>query len=399
VSSIGGLAWARSFDGDSDDSDEWDFPSMIVAGPDGRVTVSGFSMRDTGIEEIGTVLDYVTLQYGADGTELWRARVERNDWSTVAFFPIGPAIATKSNGSVVLTGAIGIDDAAELLLVEYGPSGDELFRIEVPVVAEGMRVLVDSTDRIYVAAGALFVKDDTSMYRATVLGFSPAGELSWQVATEPGRNGWPAGLGFHQGGLVLAGTRSVYGEDTADSDAFFWGLDFDGTTLWKAGEPVRGGAETYCAGYISAFTPRNRAGSCLGRDESGATYLGGSSDWDSFNGGMAQRVVKLDASGRVEWSRQFEVEGEGVYNEGATALASTPNGVARLGGHYYRDVRQGNSVTTESREVTVAFDAAGNQLAPLELSIGDPVAGVVFDSAGAAYLLGAFATLTKVLLP
>ena len=382
VSAAGVGLWERTVGGDLSD-----VPAQVVVGTDGRVTVSGISTRDTGSEETGTVLDYLTVQWDANGNELWNARLERTSWGSIGFFPVSPAIALDSQGDVLLTGAIGEDDEMEFLLVKYGSTGNDTFRKQLPQHAEGKHLVVDASDRIYVAA-PIRLGSIESPALTSVFAFSSAGEVLWQETTEAELSTWPASLSLHSGGLVIAATQYDNTANSENADAFWRGLDFAGNVIWEQGEPLSGTADVYCGTIFALYDKPNRAGSCLAGGPEGATYLGGSSSFDAVYGTSDHRVLKLDAAGHPEWTRGFSVPGDDINDQGSSALAVGADGAVHLGGEFWTYAEVGGGVTTNvDRDVAIAFDGDGNETWFESLVGGQEVVAVNTDASGSVYVL------------
>ena len=356
IAEDGNLEWERSFDFMGGTQD---FPMGIVTGPGDRVTVSGWSY---GPEENGG-LDYQTIQYDAQGNELWSRRIERETYyGHFWWVPISPAIAADSAGNVYLTGSIGPEGAAELLLVKYGVDGDELVHQRLPQYAEGRDIVVDDLDRVYVSAPLL----SGDRYRGTVVAFAPDGSVRWQTSTADAAFLMTAGLSLGAGNLVVPATVAV--NDQALSEDTLWlGLDQDGEILWQAGEPVRGWSDSFC-GF-------NRSGSCLALGPAGSVYLGGSSVENVLDFSLAHRAIKLAPDGSVDWTRGFVPAGDDL-SPGAVAMGVSGSRGVHLAGHGW---------------ITVSYDHAGDeawtQSLPSPATPAD-VRAAVADSTGAAYVLG-----------
>ncbi len=357
IAEDGNLEWERSFDFEGGTED---FPMGIVTGPGDRVTVSGFSPGG----EDGAGLDYQTIQYDAQGNELWSRRIERETyWGHFWWVPISPAIAADSAGNVYLTGSIGPEGAAELLLVKYDVDGNEAVRQRLPQYAEGRDIVLDDQDRAYVSAPLL----SGDRYRATVIAFTADGSVRWQTSTDEARYVMPAGLSLGAGSLVVPATVAL--TDQALSEDTLWlGLDQDGEILWQAGEPVRGWSDSFC-GF-------NRSGSCLALGPAGSVYLGGSSVESVLDFSLEHRAIKLAPNGSVDWTRGFAPAGEDVSGQGAVAMGVSGSGGVHLAGHGW---------------MTVSYDQAGDEVwtqsLPSPATPADMRAAVA-DSTGAAYVLG-----------
>jgi hypothetical protein len=352
----GDLAWERSFDFGSQD-----FAWSIVAGPEDRVTVSGWSY---GPEEEGG-LDYHTIQYDADGNELWSGRIERETYFGHFWWnPISPALATDSAGHVYLTGSVGPEGAAELILVKYDVDGDELFRQRLPQYAEGRTVVLDDQDRPFVTAPVL----SGDLRLATVVAFDTDGSVRWQTSTEEAYYVMPSSLSLRGGQLVMAATRAL-NEQTISEDTFWLGLDEDGNVKWQAGEPVRGLSDSFC-GASDVF---NRAGSCLALDSEGSVHLGGSSVDSLLDFSLHHRAVKLSADGSLDWTRAFALPGDDVSGQGAVAMGLAVTDTVHLAGHDF---------------ISVGYDEDGNEVWTQVVAEGGEVRATVADSTGAAYVLG-----------
>jgi hypothetical protein len=379
VNSAGSLLWERTF-GPS----EWDAPTAIVTGPGDRVTVSGYSSRQ--LEEFDRALDYLTIQYDAEGNELWQARLERDIWPEFFYYPLSPAIASDSVGDVVLTGTFANDDGAQLILVKYGPTGSEIYRRLVPQFAEGTEVVVDESDRVYVA-GPLRIGPVDYQFSSLLIAFDGDGTLLWQHGSAIDGT-YPHALQLAGDRLVMSMSRYTSTETSSSQDVLWRGFDADGNSLWESGEPVTGRADWYCGPIDHVTAVRDRPGSCLAQGPSGSVYVGGSSNYDPVYGTFEQRALKLDPAGAIDWTRGFALSDESVDNYGSSALGAAPGGGVRLAGTLWTEVTVGNSTTSVGSTVTVGYDAEGSEQSVHHLAGTEEVVAIDLDSTGASYVLG-----------
>ena len=356
IDSTGALVWERTFDNGSADA-----ATSLAIGPQDRVTVVGYSYGETGA-------DYYTIQYDAQGSELWHARVERQSaFGGFSWTPL-PAIASDSNGNVYLTGSVGPQEAPELLLAKYASDGAQLADTHLPANTEGRRVVVvEPDDRVYVAAW----QSQGELFGAKVVAFDLDGVPLWEESPSPPFFTVPGGLAARQGLVVMAG--SVVNEAPPVQDTYWIGLDPDGTVLWQTGEPIAGRSDSYCAPTYFDIAYRNRSGSCLALGADGSTYVSGSEVLD-YSQGYAHRTLKLAPDGSPAWTRNFIEPGEEVYGSGASASTLGIDGDLHVAG---------------SGRFVVTYDHLGAEKGVIQSAAVNEVRAVDTGSSGAVYVLEA----------
>jgi hypothetical protein len=356
IDPAGDLVWERTFDNGS-----LDLATSIAIGPQDRVTVTGSSYGENGV-------DYYTIQYDADGNEIWHDRVERlMSFGGFTWTPL-PAVAPDSTGNIYLTGSVGTDQAPELLLAKYAANGAQLADVHAPASSGGRRiVVVEADDRVY-AAGWEAVADTTS---AVLHAFDLDGTPLWRKTASSPLVTSPAGLSARSGLVVVA--ASVTEQDGELRDTYWMALNADGDLLWENGEPVSGQSDVFCGPSYPDARYLNRSGSCLAPGDGGATFVSGSEPIaPSYSGGHGHRTLKLTSGGSIVWTRSFVEMHENSSSTGATASAAGSAGDVHVGG-------QGLSVVT--------YDALGDQSGLAEAPPVYTVRSVAIDSTGDRYVL------------
>ena len=134
--------WVARYNGPGNDKDS---ASAIAVDSTGSVYVTGES------EGLGTLIDYATVAYDSNGTELWVARYN----GPANGYDIANAIAVDSTGSVYVTGrSEGIRTGYDYATIAYNSTGAEQWvaRYNGPGNAQDIAtaIAVDSTRNVYV---------------------------------------------------------------------------------------------------------------------------------------------------------------------------------------------------------------------------------------------------------
>ncbi len=127
----------------------------------------------------------------------------------------------------------------------------------------------------------------------------------------------------------------------------------------------------------------------IGRDETGNTYLGGTSFVLGSSGNTDIVVSKIDPNGNLIWSRQFD--GTANYKDILQDMAVAPNGDIYLTGYSYSLASDGSNWRSYDY-VTLKYDTNGNQLwmrtYEHRVAYNDYARSLKIDASGNAYVTG-----------
>jgi len=205
-----------------------DAPSAMASGADGSVYVTGLSWS-------GTSLDYLTLKYNSNGTLVWQAR---NNGPGGETWNEATAIATDQAGNVIVTGYSPNNDGwLNYHTVKYNADGTELWVQDYNYASTDPEnpsettnsipraVTTDSDNNVYVTG--VF---DTFLGRIGTIKYNAAGAQQWIATykTEGEKTeGWQ--IAFKAGKLYVAGSHNG---NFADNGNVLVSYEPDGTQNW-----------------------------------------------------------------------------------------------------------------------------------------------------------------------
>ncbi|ALM50476.1 hypothetical protein AMR72_17235 [Flavobacterium psychrophilum] len=205
-----------------------DIPTAIKSGPDGAIYITGISWS-------GPSLDYITLKYNTNGTLAWQAR---NNGSGGETWNEATAIAIDNTGNVIVTGYSPNNDGwLNYHTVKYSADGTELWVRDYNYASTDPEnpsevtnsvprsVTTDSDNNVYVTG--VF---DTFLGRIGTIKYNAAGEQQW-IATykTEGENtqGWQTA--FRDNKLYVAG---IHNGNFANNGNVLLSYEPDGTQNW-----------------------------------------------------------------------------------------------------------------------------------------------------------------------
>jgi uncharacterized delta-60 repeat protein len=164
-----------------------DVPLSVIVDGQGYVYVTGFSH---GLAS-GYDPDYATIKYAPEGTELWVARYNgagTNNNQT----PDNPAgMVVNAAGEVYVTGtSMSLEQTLDFATIKYNTNGTELWIARYNGAAgytdRASGIGIDAAGNIYVCGST--EKDDYHQ-RVTLLKYSPAGTLLWETHLDTDETG------------------------------------------------------------------------------------------------------------------------------------------------------------------------------------------------------------------
>jgi hypothetical protein len=297
----GALLWTAHYAQPSSDA-----PEAIAVNAAGQVYVTGYSYNET------NTLDYVTIKYDLDGTELW---VRRFDGA--AGNDDRPSdLALDRRGNVLVTGAttdrcyLGNDGDEEcytdITTLKYSPEGDLIWErtFDGPTGGSdrGNALAIDRFGNIHVAGISVDTSYDS---RWVTIKYSPRGRKLWTRFTNDNED-------FESPSAVAVNRRGqVYVAGGAEFSVVKYNRR--GRREWNR-NPL--------SGRISGIAFDQQGNLCVG----GRTF-------DEVGNGIGFGAVKLDSAGNLLWC------GEWIRNTGGRQIslsaAFTAQGDIYVGGYSF----------------------------------------------------------------
>jgi len=172
----GNLIWVARYNGTGD----WvDIPKAIAVDAQGNVHVTGYSNGS------GSMDDYLTVKYDANGNELWVARYNGigNGWDQAY------ALALDSQGNVFVTGQTWNGNNYDYATVKYDANGNQLWVRHYNGTGGGQDVAralaVDSQGSVYVSGASEGVGTD---YDYLTIKYDANGNQHWIARYNDARN-------------------------------------------------------------------------------------------------------------------------------------------------------------------------------------------------------------------
>ncbi len=289
--------WVARYDGPGNGYDE---ASALAVDVNGNVYVTG------GSEGSGATLDYATIKYDANGNTLWVARYDGPGYSTDE----ATALAVDADGNVYVTGgSVGSGANHDYATIKYDANGTQLWvaRYDGPgnSTDEATALAVDADGNVYVTGGS--VGSGTDEDYATIK-YDANGNTLWVARYDGPGSGTDVAnaLAVDAGGNVYVTGGSV-GSGT-DYDYATIKYDANGNPLWVA-RYNRPGNGTDVANALTV-------------DAGGNVYVTGGSVGSGTDYDYA--TIKYDTNGNPLWVTRYNGPVNG-YDQ-ATALAVDANG-------------------------------------------------------------------------
>jgi hypothetical protein len=347
-------AWVQRYNG-SANQDDW--ASAIAVDGSGNIYVTGRSWSS------GTFLDYATMKYDNNGTELWVKRYNspNNDMDGAN------AIAVDGSGSVYVTGgSVGSGIYYDYATIKYDTDGNELWAKRYNGPGNGNDVArateVDGSGNVYVTGDSW--GSGTSRDYATIK-YDPNGNQLWVKRYNGPGNGDDLARATAVDGL---GNVYVTGYSTGSGtyeDYATIKYDPNGNELWvkRYNGPGNGDDETFA----------------IVVDDSGNAYVTGWSVGSGTSGDYA--TIKYDPNGNELWVKRYN--GPGNYYDAATAIAVDGSGNVYVTG--------GSSGVSYPDYTTIKYDPDGNELWVKEYGTeftDDGASAIAMDDSGNVYVTG-----------
>jgi len=310
VNSSGALQWAAVYDYHLED-----VPTAIATDASGNVYVTGYSCPP------GRAGDYVTVKYGANGTQQWICRYDgpAGGWDTPS------AIAVDVAGNVYVTGSSmrpGLNRMGkDITTIKYDPNGNEVwvrrYTDSGDRWCEGRDVVVDAAGYVYVAG---VLDSDGSNGGLAALKYGASGNLLWVSRHD--------GPGLHEAGHKIA--LDVDGNVIVTGKSTYVGP----STLYLTVKYNSSGAEQWWKTYDD-LTGNDDAACAVVTDASGSIYVTGHSK--NSTTGYDYATIKYSPLGEELWVRRYDVY-SGNLEDRATGLALDASGSIVVTGYSARAV-------------------------------------------------------------
>lgn len=368
-------------------TDSYDFGWGNAVDGDGNVFVTGGTGGSLDGNSTAGDLDMILVKYNAAGQKQWTRQLG------TASEDSGNAVAVDADGNIYVAGTTlgdlggpheGEDDEYDIFLVKYNSDGNEQWRrrLGTPEVDDAPGVALDAGGNIYVS-GTTYGDMDGDLeeinagdFDMFLVKFNASGDKQWTRQWGTSSSDECYGMTVDAGGNVYL-TGLTYGNldhtSAGQSDMFLVKYNAAGERQWAR----QWGTATQDYGY----------GVAVDR-ESGDVYVAGSTgnqNPGSYEGLWDMLLVKYDAAGELQWTRQVD---SGDDDEG-WGLAVDADGNIFVAGDTYGTL-DGNTSAGGWDAFLVKYDAAGERLWIRQMGTDaeDAAYGVATDAGGNAFVTG-----------
>jgi len=299
------------------------------------------------------------------------------------------AITTDKAGNVYITGftAGALDDntsagGSDIILVKYDAAGQKQWARQLGTSSadEGYGVATDANGAVYVVGyteGGLDGYTNQGGADIVLLKYDAAGQKQWSKQLGTASHDYGAAIRTDASGHVII-TGSTDGAldgnaSAGGSDLFLMQYDAAGESQWSR----------------QLGTGTDEEGSALAIGPDGSIYVSGFSDGaldgNTRVGGIDMIVVKFDAAGQKQWTRQLGSPADDT----STGIATDASGNAYISG-WTDGALDGNTSAGDADIVVSKLDSAGQkqwtrQVGSSSYNVGLSIAS---DGAGNVYITG-----------
>lgn len=347
----GNMLWAVRYNGPGN---TYDSATDLAVDGSGNVYVTGESVG------IDNKMDYATIKYDTNGSQLWVARYTESA-NTEKY---ARAIAIDSLGNVYVTG-FAYYNSADWVTIKYSPTGEQLwvdtFNGAQEIDDKARDIVVDGSGCVYVTGTSNSLYSLIWMWYMAAdyatIKYSSDGVRQW-VATYDG----PGNTIDVPSSMVLDNSSNVY--VTGGSDGNYATIKYDSTNgnqLWVARD-YPGSAVT------------------IGVDVAENVYISGTHHDAS---GFDYATIKYDSNGNQLWASTYDGPRNGI--DQAYAMAVDESGNAYVTGESF-------GTDSGSDYATIKYDTEGNELWVARYdgptSSADWATAITLDGWGNIYVTG-----------
>jgi uncharacterized delta-60 repeat protein len=304
----GNTKWVRSYNGPGNGGDA---PGDLAVDHYGNVYVTGSSLGT------GSLSDYATVKYNANGVQQWVNRYN----GPINATDRANALAVDHNGNVYVTGFTSTveeesEDLTDIATIKYNAAGIQQWVTLYNRKGhdEANDLAVDAAGNVYITGFSGNAEEDPDNDYVTIK-YNTTGIQQWASIYE--------GAGVDQGGaasaLVLDAAGNVY-----ITGAISIELELDYATI----KYNNNGVQQWAATYDGPGNGDDEA-NAIGLDKNGNIYITGRSS----NGGYDYATIKYTTAGTQKWLKRYNGPGDskGQYDR-ATALAVDGDGNVHVTG-------------------------------------------------------------------
>ena len=400
-------SWVRRYDGGLIDVD---YARGLALDASGNVYVTGYSRGAS------SNLDYATIKYGPDGTQLWVDRYNGTanaddkacaiavdgsgniavtgtaglgvnpDYLTIKYYPGGSRawvlplnqgldfacdLAVDNSGNVCVTGYNGINPGYVLdyLTVRHSSDGTSSWvqRFNGPANGDdsASAIAVDNSGNVYVTGQCKIMSAPPFDVRGFgTVKYGPSGNFVWSrfINSPPNTNDYPYDITVDaSGNIYVTGRGNV--------------ANFDYLTVKYASD----GTQNWTARYNGPGNSVDEA-RAVAVDNSGNVYVTGISSGSGTNEDYA--TIKYDPSGNQIWVQRYN--GPGNNQDGALDLALDNSGNIYVTGYSY-------DIGGDWDYLTIKYAADGTQLWEKRYKgpvLADAAYAIAVDNSGNVYVTG-----------
>jgi hypothetical protein len=332
------------------------YAKALAVDSSGNVYVTGTSGNST------LAMDFATIKYNPNGTELWVARYRPS--GSTGWYPGSTLIAVDASGNVYVTGGCYKEAYhSNYTTIKYDTNGNLLW-----VATYNSPDNMSGSPKAFAvdSSGSVYVTGESEGFCDTVK-YDSNGNRLWVA-----RYSTPESTYFQSAALAVDAFGDVYIAGTVgfDSSADFLTVKYDanGNQLWAAR-------------YNGPRNSTDRAGA-IALDAAGNVYVSG----DSTGIGTANdyATVKYDTNGNQLWVARYE----GIDFDYFCDLAVDSAGNVYVTGNS-RGTREPNHFTAQSC-LTIKYDTDGSELWVVRSNNPTPAwpASLAVDASGNVYVTG-----------
>ncbi|MBW8050970.1 MAG: T9SS type A sorting domain-containing protein [Cytophagales bacterium] len=299
--------WVATYNGTGNAND---YAKAIGVDNSGNVYVTGNSYGT------GTLYDWATVKYDANGIQQWVKRNNGNNGNDAA-----SDLVINDAGNIYVTGQIN----SSLTTLKYSSSGSVIWgRSDMSGVAldKATAMVLDNIGNVYITGEShVYTNGNYTIIAYITVKYNANGAKQWSAVYNGAANEEPAGIAVDGAGnvYVAGSTYNTYNDDYLivkynSVGAQEWAAIYDGSWC-SSNTPSNPGAVGYWC------VPGDHA-KAMTLDADGNVYVTGSSYGSGTNYDIA--TVKFNANGAEEWVMRYN--GSMNQSDDAAAIAVDASG-------------------------------------------------------------------------